>query len=307
MTGTAGQQRVPRDYFAGCPVPLPPLAEQKRIVAKVDELMALCDTLEAAQQTRNTLRQSLRASALDALMNATSDTELETAWAFVRDNWCELSRVPEDVEGLRQAVLKTATLGKLSQQYQNDGSAKALLEEINKAKEELSIKVKVKRMKPAIPITKEEINISYPKSWQLACLEGLVHPEYPISYGVLVPGPDVKDGVPFVRIQDLSISKPAEKPNKTISPEVDSKYLRTRLQGGEILLAVVGASIGKLGIAPKSWAGANIARAVCRIVPIQQIHKDYLVLVLQTKTTQNCLFPSLPSPNKNALSPRSMN
>jgi type I restriction enzyme S subunit len=67
-------------------IPLPPLAEQKRIVAKVDELMALCDTLEAAQQTRNTLRQSLRASALDALMNATSDDELATAWAFVRDN-----------------------------------------------------------------------------------------------------------------------------------------------------------------------------------------------------------------------------
>ena len=103
-------------YINSIPIPLPPLAEQKRIVAKVDELMALCDTLEAAQQTRNTLRQSLRASALDALMNATSDTELETAWAFVRDNWGELSRVPEDVEGLRQSVLRMAVRGKVTQQ-----------------------------------------------------------------------------------------------------------------------------------------------------------------------------------------------
>jgi type I restriction enzyme S subunit len=42
MTGTAGQKRVPRDYFAGNPFPLPPFQEQRRIVAKVDQLMALC-------------------------------------------------------------------------------------------------------------------------------------------------------------------------------------------------------------------------------------------------------------------------
>ena len=48
MTGSAGQKRVPRDYFARTPFPLPPLPEQHRIVAKVDQLMALCDELEAS-------------------------------------------------------------------------------------------------------------------------------------------------------------------------------------------------------------------------------------------------------------------
>ncbi len=47
MTGTAGQKRVPKEYFANSPFPLPPLAEQHRIVAKVDELMTFCDHLEA--------------------------------------------------------------------------------------------------------------------------------------------------------------------------------------------------------------------------------------------------------------------
>jgi type I restriction enzyme S subunit len=47
MTGTAGQKRITRDYFAGNHFPLPPLAEQHRIVAKVDELMVLCDALKA--------------------------------------------------------------------------------------------------------------------------------------------------------------------------------------------------------------------------------------------------------------------
>jgi type I restriction enzyme, S subunit len=54
MTGTAGQKRVPSEYFAHSPFPLPPLAEQHRIVAKVDELMALCDRLEAGRRSERT-------------------------------------------------------------------------------------------------------------------------------------------------------------------------------------------------------------------------------------------------------------
>ena len=53
MTGTAGQKRLPRSYFSGAPFPLPPRREQLRIVAKVDELMQLCDELETRQTTRH--------------------------------------------------------------------------------------------------------------------------------------------------------------------------------------------------------------------------------------------------------------
>ena len=68
MTGTAGQKRVPLDYFAHSPFPLPPLAEPHRIVAKVDELMALCDQLELqlnqADQQRRRLLEAVLAEAL---------------------------------------------------------------------------------------------------------------------------------------------------------------------------------------------------------------------------------------------------
>ncbi len=46
MTGTAGQKRLPKEFVESTPFPLPPLAEQRRIVAKVDELMTLCDQLK---------------------------------------------------------------------------------------------------------------------------------------------------------------------------------------------------------------------------------------------------------------------
>jgi len=113
----------------------------------------------------------------------------------------------------------------------------------------------------------------------------LVDPENRISYGVLVPGDNVADGVPFVRAQDLCLSHHPAKPNKTISREIEKVYARTRLTGGEILLCVVG-SVGKLGTVPISWAGANIARAVVRIKPIPEVLRDYLLLVLQEQSVQ---------------------
>ena len=54
MTGSAGQKRVPRDYFAGNPFPLPPFEEQCRIVARVNQLMALCDELESKLKQSHT-------------------------------------------------------------------------------------------------------------------------------------------------------------------------------------------------------------------------------------------------------------
>jgi len=58
MTGTAGQKRVPAEFVALNPLPLPPLNEQKRIVAKVRELMKLCDELEG--QLRQSKKESER-------------------------------------------------------------------------------------------------------------------------------------------------------------------------------------------------------------------------------------------------------
>jgi len=108
-------------------IPLPPLAEQKRIVEKVDELMALCDRYEAAKQTRDNLRQKLRESAIASLMDAETDKELEVAWAFVRDNWHNLSQQPEDINSLRQTLLHLAVRGKLVFQNPNDEPAEKLL------------------------------------------------------------------------------------------------------------------------------------------------------------------------------------
>jgi type I restriction enzyme S subunit len=115
-------------------IPLPPLAEQKRIVEKVDELMALCDRLQDSQETRDQVRQKLRESAIASLMNAETDEELQKNWAIVRDNWHTLSQKPEDVNDLRRSVLQLAVQGKLSVQDPTDQSAFLVADQIKEKK-----------------------------------------------------------------------------------------------------------------------------------------------------------------------------
>lgn len=113
MTGTAGQKRVPGDYFAAAPFPLPPLAEQKRIVAKVDELMRLLDDLEAKQTKKREVQTRLRTAALDALTSAEGPEAFETAWKRVAGNFGVLLDRSGSVYDLRQALLGLAYSGAL--------------------------------------------------------------------------------------------------------------------------------------------------------------------------------------------------
>ncbi|VTR45844.1 Uncharacterised protein [Serratia fonticola] len=96
-------------------MPLPPTAEQFRIVDKVDELMALCDKLEAQQQARRKLQNALRQSILQAVASGTSPHELQTTWTRLANNFGRLFHTPEDVDELRKAVLDLAVSG-LSEQ-----------------------------------------------------------------------------------------------------------------------------------------------------------------------------------------------
>ncbi|UTH75664.1 restriction endonuclease subunit S [Chromobacterium sp. IIBBL 290-4] len=101
-------------FYSGV-VPLPPTEEQSRIVAKVDELMALCDKLEAQQQARRKLQNALRQSTLQAVASATSPHELQTTWACLADNFGRLFHEPEDVDDLVAELKNLAVRGLLSE------------------------------------------------------------------------------------------------------------------------------------------------------------------------------------------------
>lgn len=118
------------------PVPLAPLPEQRRIVARVDELMALLDRLEAKRQEREAARTAARDSALAALREAPTPEDVETSWLRIQERFHELFATPEDVEPLRALVLEMAVRGKLVEQDSREGRAHSQFPNLCKGKQD---------------------------------------------------------------------------------------------------------------------------------------------------------------------------
>jgi type I restriction enzyme S subunit len=113
--------------------PIPPLAEQHRIVAKVDELMALCDRLEAARAGREAVRDSLAAASL-ARLNAPDPVTFQDDARFALAALPAFTTRPDQIKQLRQTILNLAVRGKLVPQNSNDEPASELLKRIAKEK-----------------------------------------------------------------------------------------------------------------------------------------------------------------------------
>ena len=92
---------------------IPPLAEQHRIVAKVDELMALCDQLEQQQTDSNATHQTLVETLLATLTNAADQAEFAEAWQRIADHFDTLFTTEQSIDQLKQTILQLAVMGKL--------------------------------------------------------------------------------------------------------------------------------------------------------------------------------------------------
>lgn len=138
FTGTAGQQRIHKDYLAMCVLPLPPFAEQKRIVAKIEELLPYIDRYEQA--------------------------------------WSKLeqfnSRFPED---MKKSLLQYAIQGKLVEQRPEEGTAEELFAQIQEEKQRLIAEKKIKKEKPLPEITDDEKPFDIPESWKWVKLGSILH------------------------------------------------------------------------------------------------------------------------------------
>lgn len=113
-------REVSGKIVAGLPFPLPPFAEQSRIIAKVDELMALCDQLEVAQKEREARRDELRAVSLHRLTASDGDAKPSAADVrFFLDTSPKLITKAEHVAGVRQSIIDLAVAGRLAPQQAN--------------------------------------------------------------------------------------------------------------------------------------------------------------------------------------------
>jgi len=151
-------------------VALPPLTEQHRIVAKVDELMALCDQLEQQTEQSLTAHQTLVEVLLASLTSDTSTdannkANFQTSWQRIAEHFDVLFTTEASIEQLKQTILQLAVMGKLVPQNPNDEPASVLLGKIVKEKAQLIADKKIKKQKPLPAITDEEKPFELPKGW----------------------------------------------------------------------------------------------------------------------------------------------
>ena len=156
-------------------VPLPPLAEQRRIVAKVDELMALLDRLEAARSQREAARDRLTAASL-ARLTAEADPETARAHArFALDTLPALTTRPDQIKTLRQTILNLAVRGKLVAQDPADEPALVLLKRIAKKRERLVREGAIRSTKNPAPLDDNEVlPFEAPSGWRWTTLAHLL-------------------------------------------------------------------------------------------------------------------------------------
>ncbi len=124
---SSSMKNVSREQILALPVLLPPLAEQHRIVAKVDELMALCDRLEARQQDAEAAHAQLVQALLDSLTQARDADEFQACWQRLARQFESLLITDASVAKLGAVVLHLAVSGRLVPQQEGDGLAEDLL------------------------------------------------------------------------------------------------------------------------------------------------------------------------------------
>jgi type I restriction enzyme S subunit len=291
---TAGQKTINQSGLSSLPVWLPPLEEQKRIVAKVDELMRLCDELESEQAERRAARLYLNRAALDQLLAARAALELRTRWYIVCDHFAMLTATPDLLGKLRQTVLQLAVQGKLSQHGSRDEPATSLLHRIRVEKERLLKEKHLKSVDPLPPINPNEMPFELPIGWMWVRLEELAETitkgSSPKWQGINYT--DASTGILFITSENvrnyaLDVSKP-----KYVEAKFNEIEPRSILKRKDILMNIVGASIGRTALYDLNKI-ANINQAVCLIRLINPevlISLDYMLHFFNSETCVSLMF-----------------
>lgn len=259
-------------------IPLPPLNEQKRIVAKLDQLMGFCDRLKETINQRQKQADRLNKSAFTYLQQSQSKKELENNLKFALNNFNVLCTRKEDVQLLRQTILSLAVQGKLVPQDPNDEPASVLLEKIKEEKERLVKEGKIRKQKPLPPIKEEEIPYEVPEGWIITTLARVISK---INYGYTASADhEIKD-VLFLRISDIQNGNVNWNtvPGCKISKR---NFIKYKLEEGDIVIARTGGTVGKSFIIDRIVKPTVFASYLIRITPSKNISPRFLKYFLDS-------------------------
>jgi len=241
-------------------VPIPPLAEQKRIVKKVNSLFQKIDSLAAQAQAAQSIRKKLRTALLQRLDTAATATEVQTTWQQVAGQFETVFDSVEGIQALRKSILQLAVKGKLVPQNASEEPAAVLLERIREEKERLIREKVIKKGKALPPIESGEVLFDVPEGWVWCRLQEVI---------------DVRDGThdspkpysgsdsyPLVTSKDFKKGIIDMEGARRISKEDYEKVIkRSYVEEHDILFSTIGGNIGNqvMVIGETNFAIKNVA------------------------------------------------
>jgi len=131
---------------------------------------------------------------------------------------------------------------------------------------------------PNVPITDSGVEYlgEVPAHWTPQRLKHLTQPRRPIMYGIVLPGPNVPEGVPIVKGGDVAPGRLRIDLLSRTTFEIEAGYERSRLEPGDIVYAIRG-SIGMAELVPEELKGANLTQDAARIAPLNGVDRRWLL------------------------------
>jgi type I restriction enzyme S subunit len=263
------------------PIAIPTLSEQRRIVTKVEDLLALCDALERESAGAMAAHQALVEILLATLVNSADAADLARDGARLECHFDTLFTTDASIDALKQTILDLAVRGKLVEQNTNDGSATKAIAQTKLLKQELIQKNEIRKDKTSLPLTEKEMPFVVPSSWEWSRIGTVaLSTEYGTSRKatsgdsgiILLAMGNIKNGVVDLESQK-SIPKDSDEIPHLILKPGDILYNRTNSY--EL--------VGKTGIFRHENEGYSFASYLIRIrLDERTIEPEFLNMAMNT-------------------------
>lgn len=289
MKGVVGQKRVPPEFLKNFLVPVPPVKEQKVIVAKVNNLFSQIDKLYELTQKRMELREKSATALFNKINTAKNDSDFQETWELLRNNFKTIVQSKESVKQLRQSILQLAVQGKLTAKWREENPdvepASALLEKIKSEKEQLIKEGKIKRQKPLPPISDEEKPFDLPETWEWTRISNIFNF---IDYRGKTPR-KINMGIRLITAKNVRFGYLQKEPEEFISlKEYEKRMIRGFPKKGDILITTE-APLGNLAILDITENIATGQRLITLQCYMNEFDNSSLFYFMLSPTFQNFL------------------
>ena len=264
--------------FADLPFPLPPLPEQYRIVAKVAELMALSDKLDAARRERDKRCDRLTAAAYHHLNNVENAEAARKHASFYVSHLPTLTSRPEQIPALREAILNLAVSGRIVLQDENDEPVSKLLERICLEQQRLIAAGTIPKPKVRPSDAPTELAFEPPKSWESILFGRLCNVVTSGSRGWAEYYSE--SGPRFIRAQNIRFGKLRLGDLACVNPPKKSEGTRTQVTRGDLLVVITGAGVTNPALLDTDLGEAYVSQHVALIKPTDTNLSAWLLLCL---------------------------